>query len=155
MPSRAHLFYSTKKVLDKELESFVTNTCRRQSLLQSVGGLADRSDHEYGCCDVCGAGTVSTRLNILINKVNKRKAKRVRRAVSPNLEAKLITAREQVLEEHPSFRMVGVNFLCPDASIKKLCKEAEFATNPQHFSVEIRSELRDIFFGALSSSSSS
>ena len=36
--------------------------------------------------------------------------------MSPSLEGKLMAIRQQVLEEHPSFRMVGVNFICPEST---------------------------------------
>ena len=62
--------------------------------------------------------------------------------------------RQQVLEEHPSFRMVGVNFICPESTIKKLCSEAQFAANADDFSVHIRPELKEKFFSVIFGSSS-
>ena len=68
MPSHAHLFYSSRRAMDKELENFVLNQCRRRSLLKSIGGLEGSSD-QYGCCDVCTDGrVVSSRLDILTRK---------------------------------------------------------------------------------------
>ena len=103
MPSRAHLFYSPKKVtIGQEFESFVAHNCRRQSLLKSIGGLQDQYGHDFGCCDVCDGDTTNSRLSMLCSKGRKRRARRVQRAVNPNIEAKLMAAREEVLEEHPS-----------------------------------------------------
>ena len=50
----------------------------------------------------------------------------MRRAVSRNLETRLVDARAKTLAEHASFKMVGVDFLCTDAAIKNLCEEAQF-----------------------------
>lgn len=158
MPSRAHLFYNPKKVTaDKGLESFRTSKCRRRSLLESVGGSLDSSDHQYGCCDVCSAGAAvfSSRLNILARKVNKRGVKRVRREVSPSLESKLIAARQDFFEKHPAYQMVGVNILCPDSSIKKLCKEARFISGIDDFPIEVRAELKKEFCSVILGSSTS
>ena len=68
----------------------------------SLEGDLEGSSHQYGCCDVCTDGRVlSSRLDILTRKTTQRKARRVRRAVSPSLEGKLMAIRQQVLEEHP------------------------------------------------------
>ena len=97
------------------------------------------------CCDNCNVGCSSSRLNILTRAVGKRRAKRVRRAISPNLETTLVDARVKTLAEHPSFKMVGVDFLCPDAAIKKLCEEAQFMNET---SVAVRLELKNKFIAA-------
>ena len=119
------------------------NRCCRQSILECIGGSVQGRGHDYGCCDACTGRVESSRLDILTSKVSKWKPRRV---VSPNLEAKLMAAREEILDTHPSFRMVGINFLCPDSIIKTLCSEAQFANNTQDFTVQIRSEFRDKFF---------
>ncbi len=57
MPSRGHLFYSAKKVYScTALEKFVKDqeNCRRQSLLTSIGGVVEKGNDGFGCCDVCG-----------------------------------------------------------------------------------------------------
>ena len=69
----------------------------------------------------------------------------MRRAISPNLETTLVDARVKTLAEHPSFKMVGVDFLCPDAAIKKLCGEAQFMNET---SVAVRLELKNKFIAA-------
>ena len=118
--------------------------------MESIGGhVEDASDHPYGCCDVCDDGRPSARLDIVVS-VSKRKERRVaKRTVRSGLEEKLKSVREEVLEEHPSFRMLGVNFFCPDSTIKKLCEEAKFVTSADNFTVFVRPELRDKFFRAI------
>ena len=120
MSSRAHMFYSKKTVTDKGLESFVSDKCRRCCLLESIGGrVEDASDLPYGCCDVCDDGRPSARLDIVVSMSNRKERRVAKRTVRSGLEEKLKSVREEVLEEHPSFRMLGVNFLCPDSTIKK------------------------------------
>ncbi len=64
--------------------------------MASVGGVAEKN----GCCDVCGGDPVSSRLKILASSVvGKRKARRVRRVVDPNLEDRLKEIRETILSE--------------------------------------------------------
>ncbi len=145
MPARGHLFFSPKKVYSSpEMESFVKDqrNCRRLSLVASVGGVAEKNDG-IGCCDLCGGDPVSSRLKIHASSVvGKRKARRVRRMVDPNLEDRLKEIRETVLSEHPAFKMLGVNFLCPDSTIKRVCEEAKYAKEFGDFSVHLRAELR-------------
>lgn len=69
----------------------------------------------------------------------------MRRAVSPNLESRLLDARQETLAEHPSFEMVGIDFLCTDAAIKKLCEEAQFSRSLDESSIAVRTELKNKF----------
>ena len=68
--------------------------------------------------------------------------------MDPNLEHRLKAIRETALREHPAFRMLGVNFVCPDSTIKQLCEEAKYAKDFKDFTVLVRMELRDKFFNA-------
>ena len=116
-----------------------------------IGGVGEGNDHEYGCCDVCDGDATSSRLNILSSRAKKRKARRVERTVnSDGIEAKLIAAREEILQEHASFRMIGTSFLCPDSTIKKLCQEAKFSSSIENCSVNLRTELKDKFSAVMS-----
>ena len=149
MPSRGHLFYSARVTFSSEMEVFVKGqSCRRQSLLASIGGVVDGLDDRVGCCDVCSPQPASSRLNILDSIAPKRKKRRVKRAVDVNLEKKLKDIRGSVFKEHPEYRMLGIEFLCPNSTIKKVCEEAEYARAPGDFSVYLRLELKDKFFSA-------
>ena len=147
MPSRAHLFFSAKKAItDGAFKAFFAQPCRRQSLLEGIGGVLNRGKQDFACCDKCDAvyGTMNARLNIEASTtVVRRRPKRVRRAVSPDLEAKLMAARDKTLDEHPCFKMVGGDFVCTKATIRKLCEEAELSA------VEVRAELKDNFSAIL------
>ena len=61
-----------------------------------------------------------------------------------------MAVREEMLEEHPSFRMVGTSFLCPDTTIKKICLEAKFCKSTEDCSVNLRTELKDKFSAVIS-----
>lgn len=114
------------------------------------------SNESSGCCDICSVDpvTYSSRLNIFsAAKVNRRKHRRAVRTLSSDLEKKLKLAREEFLNDHPAFRMVGTDFLCPDSSISKLCQEAKYIESMEDFSTDIRSELKDIFFSVVVSCS--
>ena len=157
MPSRGHLFYSSKKVYScPEMESFIKErNCKRITLLTSIGGVVEETNRGIDCCDVCGGDPVSSRLKILSRSVVSRRKKRSRRLIDKKyLEGRLKEIRETVLSEHPAFRMLGVNFLCPDSTIMKVCEEATFAMDHKDFTVNLRSELRDQFISAALSSSS-
>jgi hypothetical protein len=45
----------------------------------------------------------------------------VRSVDQDDLEKKLVTAREEFLKGHPSFRMIGVEFICPPIHHQKIC----------------------------------
>ena len=64
------------------------------------------------------------------------------RTVKLDLEEKLKLARAEFLQQHPPFEMVGVENICPDASILKLCEEARFISSIDEFPIEIRLELK-------------
>ena len=39
------------------------------------------------------------------------------------LKTKLVEEREKILLEHPSSRMIGIDFVCPDIVIDKICEQ--------------------------------
>jgi hypothetical protein len=51
--------------------------------------------------------------------------------------------------------MVGTDFVCPDATIKKLREEAKYISTTDDFVVQVRSELKDIFLRVIISYSTS
>ena len=109
------------------------------------------------CCDRCSAHPIDGRLSIFsAGIVKRRKRRRVVRAVDKDvLEGKLVAAREDFLKRHSVFKMVGIEFVCPHSTIKTICKEAKYIVNTDDLPTELRSELKDIFFSIITSSSSS
>lgn len=160
MPSLAHLFYSSKKLFkDRYLEQFSRSEggCRRKILIDSIGGLVEVSDTQHGgCCDVCSVHPHSGRLDLFsVPMINKRKRRRAVREVNKDLlEEELKKAREDFMTKHPAYQMVGIDFICPTSTIKKLCEEARFIVSIDDLPIGIRSELKDVFFRLLLSSTS-
>lgn len=60
-------------------------------------------------------------------------------------------ARASFLQNHAGFQMIGVDFICPDLIIKKVCEDAKFIVTSDDFPVELRPELKDIFFSIITS----
>ena len=160
MSSLAHLFYSSKTDFkDKDLELFTKKNggdCRRKILISSIGGSIEETTTPSGCCDICSV-PVSGRLNIFsAGRQSKRKRRRAVRTVDKDrLEEKLMMAREEFRLKHPAFQMLGIDFVCPTSTIKKLCEEAKYIVSADDFPVEVRIELKDTFFSVIASSSSS
>ena len=156
MASIAHLFYSTKKVfVSAEMEKFCNSTesCRRKLLIESVGGSVQGTTSEF-CCNNCSDYPTSSRLDIFgWLKVKKRKRRRAVRTVKLDLKEKLKLAHAEFLQQHPPFEIVGLQNICPDSSILKLCEEARFISSIDDFPIEIRLELKHIFFRVIQSSS--
>ena len=145
------MLYSGRKFFtDANLVVFakIKEACRRSILLASIGGVA-ASDQGCAFCDICHSGALnSSRLDFNFGGrvVNKRKVKRVRRVVDAAvLKDRLLGVREEVLIEHPLFKMIGAEFLCPQSSIKKVCEDANYVSGPQDFTVELREGLKDKF----------
>lgn len=157
MPSLGHLFYSTKKVCDDgDMVQFLKGgECRRKILIESIGGVVERST--TACCNICSVHPLSSRLDIIHRRAgtNKRTRKRAVRSIEQEeLKKKLELAREDFLDKHPSFRIVGIDFVCTNLAIEKLCEEAKYLHSADDIPMEIRPELRDIFFSVIISSSS-
>ena len=160
MASLAHLFFYPKQAnLSKDLESFTQSgdDCRRRLLLQCIGGVA-KGAGRTGCCDTCSP-LPSGRLDIFRSGSGQRKKRRraVRFVDVVKLKERLVSAREEYLLKHPDFTMLGVGFVCPDSSIDKICEEAKYIASADNFpsDVQVRSDLKNIFFSIISSSSSS
>ena len=86
------------------------------------------------CCDVCTwSQCPHTRLDILQPRKQKPQKHSVVHDMTPfhvkELKAKLVEEHEKILLEHPSYRMIGINFVCPDIVIDlsiniKICTES-------------------------------
>ena len=116
MPSRGHLFYSSKKVYScPEMESFIKErNCKRITLLTSIGGVVEETNRGIDCCDVCGGDPVSSRLKILSRSVVSRRKKRSRRLPYKCYiwrEFSLAFAQLYPIGGHYYWRSIGTEFL--------------------------------------------
>ena len=120
-------------------------------MLASIGG-SFGGGNEYGCCDVCTPDLYfDERFDVLQpSAVCKRKRRRAVRNVGDDLKQRLITVREEVYKERPSFSIVGIRFLCPDSCINNLCKEAKYIESIEDpILLRVRQELRENFFNVI------
>ena len=161
--SRGHLFHTviTKPEEDQGLANFITNSenCRRLSLLQGLGDSSTTdASNRFECCDCCCPSALSSsaycRLNILKQGVASRvKRRRAARSVDKDLlKDKLVTARNSFLQQQDDFCAVGIQFICSDSVIDKLCEQAKFIQNIDDFPVElfgIRQEIKHTFFSII------
>ena len=152
-PARAHLFYMPKQKFKQQmLQQYCTEqeNCRRLALLRGIGSSEELCRNAM-CCDVCVSVVPYSHLDILIpGKVQRRKRRTVVREIgkdlSERLKARLQEERERIMDENPSFQMVGSNFICPDAAISELCTQAKHITSVDDLDLFcLRPQLRDRF----------
>ena len=151
------LFYSPKQdFTNSNMENFVKSggVCRREILIGSIGGSIQGATSTGECCDICNAHPISSRLSIFgtCSVTRKKRRKAVRTVDADDLERRLRTARRDFMDQHPGFRMLGIEFVCPDSSIKKIRDEAKYIANAEDFPSEMRSELKDVFLHIITSS---
>lgn len=135
------MFFSTnkkRKVDDPNLKKYCDEkeNCRRSILLSGVG-CDDYVRIPNQCCDVCSltCATCSddTPCRIELNVTNskeKRKRRSALRIISQplhqTLKNNLIAEREKILDENPSFKMIGCSQICSNFVIDELCSKAKF-----------------------------
>ena len=76
----------------------------------------------------------------------------MREVEKDRLREKLIEAREQVLNQKDSFCMCGVEFLCSDSVVDKLCDQAKYIEDINDFPTElfgVRREIKLTFFSII------
>ena len=102
-------------------------------MLQALGSAEPVSDIHL-CCDVCDSSSIPAELNIEDSPSSsvQRRTRRAIRVVDEDLMKKLKenleAEREAYIFDHPSFRMLGPNFVCPNSVIDKICLDAKFIT---------------------------
>lgn len=155
MASRAHVFFSLNQPKrDAKIEEYCTSkeNCRRQMMLRA---LSARETHPESlpCCDCCNPSKCPQQLHfepeIAISSRRKRRTavKLVDKECKHALKDALLKGVEAFMEEHPSFKMFGRSFVCPECIINKICDEARFFKSRDDFNiVGLRPELRDPFF---------
>lgn len=85
----------------------------------------------------------------------KRKRKAVCKAdeavpVQKKIEQRLKLERDFFLTRHPSFRMLGSSYACPDSVITHICNDARFIKSEDDITIfGIRPELKSIFVNVI------
>ena len=102
---------------------------------------------------MCSSSSIPVQLHfeaLLRNPTLRRRTRRAVRVVSKDLEAKLKenlkAEREAYMMEHPSFRMLGSSFVCPDSAIDKICHDAKFIVSIEDLGIiHIQSDVKARF----------
>ena len=121
-------------------------------MLKALGS-TEQVSSDHPCCDVCSRDSIPDRLHFEAFPTDAPVRKRTRRAirkVDKDLEEKLRenlkAARQAYIQEHPSFQMLGPNFVCADSAIDKICQNAKFISSVEDLNfVTVRPEIKSKF----------
>lgn len=159
--SRAHLLLTTdaNKIADLTLKSFFLDkeNCLRGCMMRAVGGSAGQNPL---CCSVCNptAFLDEGRLDILrLQKVTRKKRRVAVRKIGDSLasviKVKLKRERAEYMAAHPTLRILGKQFVCPDSVINNVCSSAKFISCISDMDLFcIRQELKNQFFNVIANS---
>ena len=106
------------------------------------------------CCDVCDPHLSSdhiVHLQPVLSSARRPRRRRVRVTTADEektLEEMLIKERDEITHKHPSFRMLGSEFVLSSAVIKSICKDVSFIDSVEYIKEQysIRPELCDNLF---------
>lgn len=126
-------------------------------LLKGVGEnvRSGEVNSEQPCCDICTNGKIDPQLDILQpGSANSRRRKAVWTfddTSREELKHGLVQARDSVIAENPTLRMVGSALVCPDVTIDELCVQAKFISKEDDLNIlfEIRTIFRKKFFNII------
>ena len=142
----------TEKIRDAALKSFCADqeNCLRSSMITAIG---DSAPNNPLCCIACNPTAFSDegRLDILkLGKVVRKKRRvAVRKVGKPELsliKLKLEMERSKFLSEHPTLGILGLQIVCPDAVINRICDSAKFISVREDMELfGLRQELKERF----------
>ena len=126
-------------------------------LLKGVGEnvRSGEVNSEQPCCDICTNGKIDPQLDILQpGSANSRRRKAVWTfddTSREELKRRLVQARDSVIAENPTLRMVGSALVCPDVTIDELCVQAKFISKEDDLNIlfGIRTIFRKKFFNII------
>ena len=76
--------------------------------------------------------------------------RRIGKVTTEQLRLRLVAERKKLLSAHPSYRMIGPDFVCSDAAIGGLCQQAKYCNNIDDVDTyHIQPESRDRIFNVL------
>lgn len=132
-------------------------------MLQALGSAEKVTADNHPCCDVCDRNKIPATLNfeaLPSSSFQKRSTRRTAvRIVDKDLETKLRenleAEREAYILEHPSFQMLGPNFVCANSVIDKICLDAKFIVSNEDLNIlsigtEIKTRLLRVILSTLS-----
>ena len=159
--ARGHLLFNPKslqRTKDQSLQIYCSDkeNCKRSILLASVGNARTCSTATQ-CCDTCTQGKVPYSRVDILSPTQLKRSKRpiavrdVTSALRDKIKSDLFKEREKVLEEYPSYRMLGSSFICSDSIISELCSKAKFVKSVDDLNnvCGLRPELSLRFFSVM------
>lgn len=152
-PARAHLLYSPKAVIkDPVLQLYCRGSeCRRSVLLRGLGSSEESRVDPQKCCYVCHSSCLYPRVNFPkpVRSTRKRhiNVREISADLRDELHSRLVKERNAIVDEHPSFPMIGSNFLCPDSVLDELCARASYVSSVDDLDILcLRPQFRDRFY---------
>ena len=158
MASRAHLFFSPgQKKCDSTVTEYCVSkeNCRRTLMLQALG-VSEHHPSSLPCCDACDNTLCPQILNFVTTTSTQHKRRTATKDINDTLRVELKAALmrevDAYITDHPSYRMMGREFVCPECAIDKLCSEARFFRCIEDLDVvQLRPEIRLRFFSVMCS----
>ena len=127
-------------------------------MLRALGSM-EQLPFSNVCCDVCSSDNIPVRLDfeghlISVEPPVRKKPRRAIRKVDENnqkrLKENLKAEREAYMLEHPSFQMLGLNFVCADSAIDKICENSKFINSVDDLDfVNIKQEIKSRFISVI------
>ena len=158
LDSRAHVFYSGKqKKVDAKVKQFCVSkeNCRRREMLKCIGNDEVVGRREL-CCDTCnGLNCIGSHLRFesqavqTVSSERKRpRAKKMNDRLTTQLKSALLVERTKFISQHPGFRILGPQMVCPDCVIDDVCKIAHSVQSEAQLS-RVNRKLRPHFLKAI------
>ena len=143
--------------MDDSIEMFCADleNCRRIKILRSIG--SDEAVLENGqmCCDICNPIPDSLSLHPKLLSLTRQKRRYTQRQVDEDLEKairqKLLQERDNYIQKHSHYLMIGIDFVCPNIVINDICKNSRFITSEENLTTtyDLRPEIKKLFYAAI------
>ena len=156
--NQGHIFFivQSKRISMLKLRNFVmAKKIAFVILLRAIGDYATTHQGRF-CCGLCGDpqfsnAKLSFERYAISDGTKRRRCTAVwdlKQSSQDVLKKKLIDARKRYIQEHPSFMMLGENFVCPDSVIESICKQSKFIEYPGDLDdiFGLRPDLRPTFY---------
>ena len=127
------------KFKDPQVEAYCTmkENCRRALMLSSLGSTEHISSSEL-CCDVCSKGKVPyVRVDVMsvLRRKSHRKPKAVHvvdTALKKRLYLCLADERRKVMEENPSYSVLGSSVVCCNTVLHAIGERSSYVSTLEH-----------------------
>ena len=121
-------------------------------MLSSLGSTEHISSSEL-CCDICSIGKVPyVRVDVvsMVRRKSHRKPEAVRvvdTALKKRLYQRLADERRKVMEENPSYSILGSSVVCSNTVLHAICERASYVSALEHMDIFfLRPELKERFY---------